>query len=53
MAAVHPVSFDTREATESEFWQECRRRAEILNIPAWRLAEEYFQHAENKSKLDD
>jgi hypothetical protein len=53
MAAVHPVSFDTREATESEFWQECRRRAEILNIPAWMLAEEGFLHKETKSVLGE
>jgi hypothetical protein len=51
MAAVHPVSFDTREATESEFWQECRRRAEILNIPAWMVAEEHFLHDDDKSEL--
>jgi hypothetical protein len=31
--------------TPSElFWAECRRQAEILNIPAWKLAEELYQH---------
>jgi hypothetical protein len=45
MAVVHPVPFKT-ESPDTEFWQECRRRAEILNIPAWQLAEEDFRHEE-------
>jgi hypothetical protein len=53
MAAVHPVTFDTQKASEIEFWQECRRRAEILNVPAWLLAEEGFLHGETKSVLTD
>ncbi len=53
MAAVHPVTFDTPETSEAEFWQECRRRAEILNIPAWMLAEEGFLHKETKSVLGE
>ena len=37
-------------ATPSElFWAECRRQAEILNIPAWKLAEEFYRHG----MLDD
>jgi hypothetical protein len=34
------------ESPETSFWQQCRKRAEELGIPAWRLAEEGFQHAE-------
>lgn len=41
MAVVHPVTFDTFQSAEAEFWQECRHRAELLNIPAWKLAEDY------------
>lgn len=44
MAAVHPVSTDTLDAPDADFWQECRRRAMELNIPAWQLAEEGFLH---------
>lgn len=32
------------ETPETTFWQECRKRAEELGIPAWMLAEEGFQH---------
>lgn len=41
MAVVHPVTSDTHSTFEVDFWQECRRRAELLNIPAWKLAEDY------------
>jgi hypothetical protein len=34
------------ELSDEEFWAECRRRATELNIPAWRLAEELYQHRE-------
>lgn len=52
MAVVHSVPFKT-ESPDTEFWQECRRRAEILNIPAWQLAEEGFWHHEKSSVLDE
>jgi hypothetical protein len=32
------------ENPETQFWQECRQRAEELGIPAWLLAEEGFVH---------
>lgn len=34
------------ESPETTFWQQCRKRAEELGIPAWRLAEEGFIHTE-------
>ena len=34
---------------DEEFWQSCRKRAAVLNIPAWRIAEEQFQHPENNA----
>jgi hypothetical protein len=43
MAVVHPVPLK-KELSDTEFWQECRRRAAVLNIPAWQLAEEGFLH---------
>jgi len=30
------------EEPEVHFWQECRKRASELGIPAWKLAEEGF-----------
>lgn len=40
-----PVKTETFvEDPETEFWQECRRRAQQLGIPAWQLAEEGFVH---------
>lgn len=41
MVTVHPA---TSESPEIEYWQECRRRAEELNIPAWQLAESEWHH---------
>jgi hypothetical protein len=41
MVHVQPA---TLEALEVEYWQECRRRAQILNIPAWQLAENEWNH---------
>jgi hypothetical protein len=32
------------ETPETDFWQECRKRAQELGIPAWKLAEEGFTH---------
>lgn len=32
------------EDPETEFWQECRKRAQELGVPAWQLAEEGFVH---------
>lgn len=32
------------ENPETKFWQECRKRAQKLGIPAWQLAEEGFFH---------
>lgn len=29
---------------DADYWQECRRRAERLNMPAWLLAENEFRH---------
>lgn len=34
------------ETPETVFWQQCRKRAEELGVPAWLLAEENFIHAE-------
>lgn len=34
----------TSKDLEAEFWAECRKRAAELNIPAWKLAEELYQH---------
>jgi len=34
----------TSEDLDTEFWAECRKRAAELNIPAWKLAEELYQH---------
>jgi len=45
------VKFEERsKPSEEEFWAECRRRAMKLNIPAWRIAEEFYQHHEVDSK---
>jgi len=43
MAVVQPVPLKN-ESPDTDFWRECRRRAAILNIPAWQLAEEGFSH---------
>ncbi len=51
MAVVQPVTLKT-ESPDTDFWQECRRRAAILNIPAWQLAEEGFSHALVESPQD-
>jgi hypothetical protein len=32
------------EDPEVKFWQECRKRAAELGIPAWKLAEEGYEH---------
>ena len=44
MAPVPPVVSNTDLNPDVEFWQECRRRALELNVPAWQLAEEAFTH---------
>jgi hypothetical protein len=44
MAPVPPVSSNTDLDPDVEFWQECRRRALELHVPAWQLAEERFTH---------
>jgi hypothetical protein len=51
MAVVQPVTLKT-ESPDTDFWQECRRLAAILNIPAWQLAEEGFKH-EDKSSVSN
>lgn len=40
------------DLSDEEFWAECRRRAIKLNIPAWRIAEEFYQHREVDIKVD-
>jgi len=49
MVTVQPT---TSETPEVEYWQECRRRAEKLNIPAWQLAENEWHHGQ-LDKQDD
>lgn len=44
MASVPPKTSEFVDTPEVQFWQECRRRAEDLGIPAWMLAEEGFTH---------
>lgn len=34
----------TSEDLDAEFWAECRKRSQELNIPAWKLAEELYRH---------
>lgn len=46
MASVSPKTSEFLETPETEFWQECRKRAQELGIPAWQLAEEGFFHAQ-------
>jgi hypothetical protein len=29
---------------EAEFWAECRRRAMLHNVPAWKIAEQLYTH---------
>ena len=43
MVTVQPV---TKEKLETEHWQECRKKAALLNIPAWQLAENGYKHRE-------
>lgn len=49
MVTVQPAALETPEI---EYWQECRRRAEQLNIPAWQLAENEWHHG-RLDKQDD
>jgi len=49
MVTVQPAALETPEV---EYWQECRRRAEELNIPAWQLAENEWHHG-RLDKLND
>lgn len=44
MVAVPAVSPSIDESPDAKFWAECRKRALELNIPAWQLAEEGFNH---------
>lgn len=44
MTPVRPKTPKFLENPEAEFWQECRKRAQELGIPAWQLAEEGFVH---------
>jgi len=44
MASVPPKTSEFVDTPEVQFWQECRKRAEALGIPAWMLAEEGFTH---------
>ena len=32
------------ENKEAEFWAECRRRAMLHNVPAWKIAEQLYNH---------
>lgn len=44
MASVSYKNSKFLETPETKFWQECRKRAQELGIPAWQLAEEGFVH---------
>jgi hypothetical protein len=44
MAPVPTKPKGTVEDPEVKFWQECRKRAAELGIPAWKLAEEGYTH---------
>jgi len=44
MAPVPTKPKVTFEDPEVTFWQECRKRAAELGIPAWKLAEEGYAH---------
>jgi hypothetical protein len=42
------VSWETRvpKAPPTDFWDRCKERASLVNVPAWKLAEEGFTHEE-------
>lgn len=42
LTSVHQQ--DPVEAPPDDFWAQCRRKALELNIPAWKLAEEFYRH---------
>lgn len=44
MPSMPVKSLEFVETPETQFWQQCRERAERLGIPAWLLAEEGFVH---------
>jgi hypothetical protein len=38
-------TYEILDTSETKLWQECRKRAQELGIPAWQLAEEGFIQA--------
>jgi hypothetical protein len=44
MAVELPATFKELDDPDAAFWSECRKRAAILNVPAWKLAEDSYQH---------
>ena len=46
MSSKLPVLLEKQAIPDNSYWLECKRRAEILNIPAWMIAEEGFRHPE-------
>lgn len=44
MTPVAEATQNFVDKPDADYWQECRRRAEKLNMPAWLLAENEFQH---------
>ena len=44
MGVELPVLPVKQELPDVSFWQECRKRAAVSNIPAWKIAEEGFLH---------
>jgi|TARA_R110000822_G_scaffold97843_3_gene221778 hypothetical protein len=44
MVVVPSAVLEKQAAPDLSFWEECKRQAEILNIPAWMIAEEGFKH---------
>jgi hypothetical protein len=44
MVVVPSAVLEKQAAPDLFFWEECKRQAEILNIPAWMIAEEGFKH---------
>tara|TARA_R100001594_G_C4045557_1_gene264059 strand:- start:449 stop:604 length:156 start_codon:yes stop_codon:yes gene_type:complete len=47
MVTMHPT---TQEVPDVEFWQQCRQRAQRLNVPAWEVAENEWVQRELDKK---
>lgn len=46
---VEPSATLEKQATpEISYWQSCKSKAKILNIPAWMIAEENFVHSNKR-----